>query len=108
MQSRQKEDFNAIYWILCSTVRRGTNPKTDPSADHKLKWTLRSASGVQISPKGDPDHESKKEEALQKGIRIIQEFGNASGRWVHVKGQKANPDFLVKIDDLLRENGIQP
>jgi hypothetical protein len=108
MQSRHEKDFDAIYWILCSTVRRGSTPHNSPSADHKLKWTLRAASGIIFPRAIHPEHEIKKEEALRKGIQAIQEFGMAGGHWAQDRSQRINREFLIKFNRLLCEQGISP
>ena len=41
MKTREQDDFRSILNILNSTLRWNAKVKSDPSANHKLKWTLR-------------------------------------------------------------------
>jgi hypothetical protein len=92
MKTREPDDFKNIMGILYSTVRKGADPRIDPSANHKLKWTLRVVSELQIT---ELDKEAKKEEALRLGIRRIEDFG--TGDFI----------FLEEFWRLLENNGLK-
>ena len=108
MSTQESDDFGAIMRILNSTVRSSADFKTDPSANHKLKWTLRSVSGL-LSPDEDrAATEAKKGEAVKLGIKRIEDFGRGIG----VKTAQGAPgvenfDFLDRFHAFLRKHGIQ-
>jgi hypothetical protein len=106
MKVREDEDFRAIMGYLYSTVRRGANVKTDPSANHKLKWVLRCVSDIKIPDEDGPGVEALKESALRAGIKKIEDFGNGIG-CVDMDGNKPKPSrpFLEEFHTWLKENG---
>ncbi|MEO7425741.1 MAG: hypothetical protein ABI036_11180 [Fibrobacteria bacterium] len=108
MQTREQDDFRSIMVILNATIRPGANIKTDPSANHKLKWTLRSVSSL-LSPDEDrASAEAKKGAAMQAGIKKIEEFGLGIGYLDADGNQQAQDDsFLKKFHALLKEKGVQ-
>jgi hypothetical protein len=107
MQTREPDDFKSILSILYSTMRPGANVKTDPSANHKLKWTLRAVSGIDIPDVDGPGIQSMKEDAIKKGIKVVRDFGYGVG-YTDENGdpQKANLDFISKFQLFMKENGV--
>ncbi|MDB5102986.1 MAG: hypothetical protein JWP91_675 [Fibrobacteres bacterium] len=106
MQTRSQTDFQVIRYILGSTVQDGPSPAKAASGDHKLKWTLRSVSEIVIPAGPETVKEAKKEEALRDGIRIIREFGSASGKWEENGQGKSDKAFLPWFKAFLAENGV--
>jgi hypothetical protein len=107
MITREEKDFKAIISILYSTVRRGASVKTDPSANHKLKWTLRSIAPILIPDTDGPETDRLKEEALRAGIKKIKDFGYGTG-YPMVDGNKPVPknSFLSEFNEFLKINGV--
>ncbi len=107
MQTREPDDFRSILWMLNSTLRRGANVKTDPSANHKLKWTLRAVSGMATSDVKTPEKDAQKDEALRLGIEKIRRFGVGIG-YLEKNGDKQKPNkvFQQQFEALLTSNGV--
>ena len=106
MQTRNPTDFKVIRYILGSTVQDSASPGKDASGDHKLKWTLRSVSGIMIPAGPESLKEMRKKEALQDGIRMIREFGEAAGKWAGINGQEMNDEFCSWLGKFRTENGV--
>ncbi len=105
LQSHGRNDSRILMHFLYSTLRPGALPPGDDGADHKLKWTLRHVSDVEIPDRGDPLRERRKAEALQEGIRRIRAFGlewDGSG-W---QAPENDGSFTTRFRQLLRENGL--
>lgn len=107
MHTREDKDFRSIMNILYSTVPRGADIKKDPSANHKLKWTLRSVSPILIPDTDGPETEKKKADALKEGIKKIRDFGIGSG-YPPINGRPPAPkeNFLIDYEDFLRLHGV--
>ena len=107
IRSREQDEFRSIFWILHSSARQGASVKTDPSANHKLKWTLRAVTDIDIPEKDGPETEAKKDEALMLGIKKIEEFGRGTG-YFETDGSpaKRSVSFLEIFYTLLEENGV--
>jgi hypothetical protein len=106
MHTREQKDFMVIRYILGSTVGNGEGSAKDLSGNHKLKWTLRFISEIQVPMVEGPLKETKKTEALQDGIRIIREFGAATGKWDGNVGQDPDDVFGKWFKLFLAENRI--
>lgn len=108
MRTRESGDFRSILSILYSTVRRNANTKTDPYAIHKLRWTLRFASGILDLDMDMSITEAEKETALKAGIKKLMDFGYGRG-YVDKKGnpQDPNDDFIRELRDLLMKYEVR-
>ena len=91
--------------------------KIDPSANHKLKWTIRFASGTLGVKQTATEPVPSKDDALKLGIKKILDFGkgieyfNPDGsphKYFHTdrSAQRSNEDFLSEVHQILKENGI--
>jgi hypothetical protein len=95
MKTHEPDDYRQILMLLNSAVAADVDVKSDPSANHKLKWTLRFASGS-ISADDSPQAKAaKKDAALQAGILAIREFG------------KSDMDFQMKFAGLLAKYEVK-
>ncbi|MEO6095336.1 MAG: hypothetical protein ABIW76_06555 [Fibrobacteria bacterium] len=113
MVTREPEDFRSIKCILGSTLAWNAepwNPK-DPSANHKLKWTLRCVTEAEIPEAEGPAKDTKKDEALKAGIKRIRDFGwgtQDGKKYVDKDGNEQETDekFLDWFEDFLYKNKV--
>ncbi len=107
MKFREQADFRSIMQILCTTTRRNANVGTDPSANHKLKWTLRSVWSMAQENEPSLETDLEREDALKKGIKKIMDFGFGIG-YVdkHGNPQDQNDVFLHEFQNLLKKYGV--
>ena len=78
------------------------DPWKDPLANHKLKWTLRCVTDVEIPEEEGKAKEEKKDLALKAGIRRIRDFGwgiQDGKKYVDKDGNEQKPDekFLIGL-----------
>jgi hypothetical protein len=102
MESREKDDFQVIQYILGSTVNASESISARQSKDHKLKWTLRWVSEIRTPESRGPALENWKDAAMRDGIRILKEFGEATGKWKKLN-MKRNLEFSSWLDGFLKE-----
>ncbi len=107
MITREDKDFKSIMAILYSTVRSGADVKTDPSANHKLKWTLRAIAPILIPDTDGPETEKLKQDALKAGVMKIHDFGKGKGA-LNGNNQPAssNDSFLEEFHGFLKANMV--
>lgn len=104
----EASDFKSIMIFLNSTSRRDANVGTAKSAKHKLKWTVRCASGIFIPDMDGPDTKAKKEEALKAGIQKIRTFGKGTGYFYEDGSeQERNEGFLSEFNSLSRDKEVK-
>jgi hypothetical protein len=108
MKVREQDDFRSIWVYLNATVRPDADPKTDPSANHKLKRALQSLAEAQEPERVGRATDAEKEASLKAGIKRIENFGMGVG-YLDMDGNKPEPDpvFLGKFDVFLRKYRVK-